>query len=64
MNKAMANVLSKEHLMNLNNVMLGLGAPVEIDGKGYNQVDYGKMYYLSSKSEISDNEAFCGRSLF
>ena len=58
MNKAMANVLSKEHLMNLNNVMLGLGAPVEIDGKGYNQVDYGKMYYLSSKSEISDNEAF------
>ena len=44
--------------MELNYIMLGKGAPVDIDGVGYNKIDYAKMAYLCGKSNISDNEAY------
>ena len=40
----MANILSKQELMDTNLIMLGKGAPVDIDGIGYNKVDYSKMF--------------------
>ena len=52
------SILSKEELMELNYIMLGKGAPVDIDGVGYNKIDYAKMAYLCGKSNISDNEAY------
>jgi len=51
-------IIEKSMLMSYNLKMLGKGAPVTIDGVGYNQVDYGKMAYLSAKSEITDSEAY------
>lgn len=54
----MANILSKQELMDTNLIMLGKGAPVDIDGIGYNKVDYSKMAYLSTKSDLTDSEAY------
>lgn len=53
----MTKTLSKKELQNLNNSMLGLGAPIDIDGQGYNKIDFGMMQYLASKDEITDYEA-------
>lgn len=50
--------LSKTELMDINLRMLGQGAPVDIDGVGYNKVDYAKMAWLSNQTEITDNEAY------
>lgn len=52
------SVLTKSELMDLNKLMLGLGAPFVLDGVGYNKVDYSKMFYLSSKSNLTDEEAY------
>lgn len=53
----MTNLLTKRELQELNNRMLGKGAPVVIDGTGYNKVDFGRMEYLGYKSELSDKDA-------
>lgn len=52
------SILSKIELMDINRRMLGKGAPVDIDGVGYNKIDYAKMVWMSSKSDITDNEAY------
>lgn len=52
------SILSKDELLDLNLTMLGRGAPIEIDGTGYNKFDYSKMAFMASKTDISDNEAF------
>lgn len=54
----MASILSKQELMDTNLIMLGKGAPIDIDGIGYNKVDYSKMAYLSTKSDLTDSEAY------
>lgn len=54
----MTSILSKQELMDTNLTMLGKGAPIDIDGIGYNKVDYSKMFYLSTKSDLTDNEAY------
>lgn len=50
-------VLTKKDLMELNITMLGKGAPVDIDGVGYNKPDFMSMEYLAYKSELTDYEA-------
>ena len=52
------SILTKQEMNNINLAMLGQGAPVDIDGVGYNKVDYGKMAYLSGKTDLTDNEAY------
>lgn len=52
------SIISKETLMEYNLIMLGKGAPIEIDNTGYNKVDYSKMAYLSTQSDITDSEAY------
>ena len=54
----MTSILSKQELMDTNLIMLGKGAPIDIDGIGYNKVDYSKMAYLSTKSDLTDSEAY------
>ena len=44
--------------MSINLRMLGKGAPIDIDGVGYNKVDYAKMAWLSNNTELTDNEAY------
>lgn len=51
-------ILTKQELMSLNLNMLGKGAPIDLDGVGYNKIDYSKMVYLSSKTDLTDNEAY------
>lgn len=45
--------LSNTELYNLNTRMLNLGAPVDIDGVGYNKIDFSRMISLASKSPES-----------
>lgn len=45
--------MNTKELIDLNNTMLGLGAPVVIDGQGYNKVDYQRCYPLSQKDKLS-----------
>lgn len=52
------NTLSKKELMDINLRMLGKGAPIELDGVGYNKVDYAKMAWLSNNTDLTDNEAY------
>ena len=53
------SLLTKETLMELNNRMLGLGAPTEIDNVGYNKIDYVRMYSISSTvAELTDFDAY------
>lgn len=52
------SILTKQEMNNINLAMLGQGAPVDIDGVGYNKVDYGKMAYLSGKTDLTDSEAY------
>ena len=51
------SVLTKKELSELNITMLGKGAPVVIDGSGYNKIDYANLEYLAYKSELTDYEA-------
>lgn len=52
------SILSKNELMTLNRYMLGEGAPIDIDNKGYNKFDYSRMNWLSEKSDLTDQEAY------
>ena len=52
------SILTKETLMELNNRMLGLGAPTEIDNVGYNKIDYVRMYTISTVAELTDFDAY------
>ncbi|MFQ3543526.1 hypothetical protein Q7A53_05520 [Halobacillus rhizosphaerae] len=48
---------SKEELINFNELLLGRGAPVTHDGKGYNKADFGACstyYYGLSNAQIVD----------
>ena len=42
-------IMDRNTIKSFNNKMLGLGAPVVIDGQGYNKVDYSKMLDFSNK---------------
>lgn len=48
--------LSNAELYELNRRMLNLGAPVDIDGVGYNKIDFGRMFPLADKSPDSYTE--------
>lgn len=52
------SVLTKKEMSTINHNMLGMGAPVEIDNLGYNQVDFSSMSSLSGKDELSDYDAY------
>ena len=39
------SVLTKKELMELNIAMLGEGAPIDLDGVGYNKPDFMAMEY-------------------
>lgn len=43
-------ILTREQLNNFNKKMLGLGAPVVIDGQGYNKYDFGVMSDFATKN--------------
>lgn len=58
------SILTKQEMNNINLAMLGQGAPVDIDGVGYNKVDYSRMAYLSNKIELTDNEAYVMATVF
>lgn len=51
-------ILTREQLSNFNRKMLGLGAPVQIDGQGYNKIDYGNMSDFAQKdvNKLSDRQ--------
>lgn len=51
-------MLSINDLLELNLGMLNLGAPVDIDGQGYNQVDYGNMFRFATNTTLTDIEAY------
>lgn len=53
-------MLTNTQLLELNSAMLNLGAPVAIDGQGYNQVDFSIMYKFStySESELSNTDRY------
>lgn len=48
--------LTNTELYNLNRRMLNLGAPVDIDGVGYNKIDFGRMIPLADKAPESYTE--------
>lgn len=48
--------LSNTELYNLNRRMLNLGAPIDIDGVGYNKIDFGRMIPLADKAPESYTE--------
>lgn len=50
-------VLAKTQLASINDKMLGLGAPVQIDGAGYNKVDYQRMFPLGGMTGLTDKQA-------
>lgn len=52
------SILTKQHLSEINNQMLGLGAPDEIDNLGYNKIDYTRMSLMTSVSELTDVDAY------
>lgn len=45
-------------LRELNERMLGLGAPVEIDGQGYNKVHFPVMYELAGQPNWTDKQVY------
>lgn len=51
-------LMTRDVLKDMNNRMLGLGAPVEIDGQGYNKLDYTNMLGFSNKdfSTLTDRQ--------
>lgn len=48
--------LTTEELREINHRMLGLGAPVVIDGTGYSKIHFGMMLELDSASKITDKQ--------
>lgn len=58
------SILTKQELSEINLIMLGQGAPVDIDNTGYNKFDYGAMASLSSKTTLTDNEAYAMVTVF
>lgn len=50
-------ILTKQEMNNINLAMLGQGAPVDIDGVGYNKYDFAKMESLANK-DLTDYEAY------
>jgi len=53
----MSNLFTKEELIQLNERMLGRGAPVQDDGVGYNKADYGacsNYFYGCSDAQLAD----------
>lgn len=52
-------ILTKNDLTMYNNAMLGLGAPVTIDGQGYNQPDYAAMVDVNTISTYSQAAKAC-----
>lgn len=48
--------LTNVELHNLNKRMLNLGAPVDVDGVGYNKIDFDRMLMLADKSPDSYTE--------
>lgn len=50
-------ILTKQEMNNINLAMLGQGAPVDIDGVGYNKYDFAKMESLADK-DLTDYEAY------
>ena len=52
------NYLSKSELIELNDLMLGRGAPIERDNIGYSSYDYSKVFHLSSETQLTNYEAY------
>ena len=50
------SVLTVKEVLDLNLAMLGKGAPVEIDGAGYNKVDFYKMNDMSRLQTLTDRQ--------
>lgn len=50
------SVLTVKEVLDLNLAMLGKGAPVEIDGVGYNKVDFYKMNDMSRLNTLTDKQ--------
>ena len=50
-------ILTNQTLIDLNKKMLGLGAPVQIDGQGYNKVDYSSMILYATNVKLTDYQA-------
>ena len=53
-----ARVLTSEELVSLNNMMLGLGMPIERDDTGYNRPDFSIMIGLGGLPTLTDLQAF------
>ena len=52
-------ILKTEKLAELNRAMLGLGAPIERDGQGYNKPDFARMEGIGRlRDEMSFEEAY------
>lgn len=49
-------ILTIEKLQDINASMLGLGAPVEIDGQGYNKVHWSLMMSLYNQKVLTDKQ--------
>lgn len=49
-------MLTNDTLLELNRMMLGLGAPVERDDQGYNQADYNSMFFYRAHTIIKADE--------
>lgn len=58
------SILTKQEISDINLMMLGQGAPVDIDNTGYNKMDYGTMASLSGKLDLTDNEAYVMATVF
>ena len=59
-------LLSTEKTLELIEAMLGLGAPVCLDGQGFNKVDYGTMktlYFISKSRELTEEDMFLAVSV-
>ena len=51
-------ILTKHQISELNDRMLGLGAPIQYDGVGYNKVDFSKMENLGGNYHLTDRQAW------
>lgn len=50
--------LTDKELLDINMTMLGLGAPVELDNQGYNQVDFTYMRTYAGNTTLTSKEAY------
>ena len=51
-------ILTKHQISELNDRMLGLGAPIQYDGVGYNKIDFSKMENLGGNYHLTDRQAW------